>query len=725
MSVSGPGPSSAADLRRWPLTVLDRLTQRNDGSDGERLHRLESHFRRGLCVYSDYSGISGEHEIFWQMTHALQQRSMYASMDSVQLTRVCDFGSVQQNVLMQLSALEPEGFCVMQDINDRLPPVARQVLDAAMPPRDADVVTAAAAYKDMASYLMDNRQWVYTDAFSQCLAHSRRCRLFRRIDDSPAQELDADSQPSPSKRPRVEGPRKLRINFAGTTCKGWSMAGKQLQFSDVSERPHAVWITERFRRAEVAEEDLFFSECTPKYPVQAPLAWLGPPEDQVQADFYKFFQATLQLTGDEVYAEQTRLAKLRGHFLPETPAAVQKHQVYSPGQLVRLQAYDKMRLCKFDPVDDKKNKGKKPCFICTKLAMKGKRWKKLICWTQFKKSYVNARTERSRNGSKPFEFKQWVRRCVNEMGWLWIPIIEESHSDRDRTKLNVIEESSAAEKDLSDADRHILFSHCNSSIDAPKDDFFFQAKDEPVSPSGPEETPQKRKASEAQASGISEVSPQEKRARLKIARVSSGPAFSTFRVSSAEKIQSVVQSKVQVLTLAVSNGTECVSMQEFTEQADDSVLQSYRSMLSHAMEVAQAWLAEPKDLKDPETFSDGLPEGVASANLAVSTQLESAGAHVKLVQGGASLHSLAYWRWMFKKVMICEEAAVIAEQMDVFKDDMQVFEQFRKGLAKICSDVKSYLTQKDKSKIKEEQKRLKAAQKQEAQAQKAHAKKEA
>ncbi|CAJ1412420.1 unnamed protein product, partial [Effrenium voratum] len=394
MSVSGPGPSSAADLRRWPLTVLDRLTQRNDGSDGERLHRLESHFRRGLCVYSDYSGISGEHEIFWQMTHALQQRSMYASMDSVQLTRVCDFGSVQQNVLMQLSALEPEGFCVMQDINDRLPPVARQVLDAAMPPRDADVVTAAAAYKDMASYLMDNRQWVYTDAFSQCLAHSRRCRLFRRIDDSPAQELDADSQPSPSKRPRVEGPRKLRINFAGTTCKGWSMAGKQLQFSDVSERPHAVWITERFRRAEVAEEDLFFSECTPKYPVQvkiseplqpthtvisvvvgpdslgwpvrrkrvfccglsnATVAWLGPPEDQVQADFYKFFQATLQLTGDvfllaspeEVYAEQTRLAKLRGHFLPETPAAVQKHQVYSPGQLVRLQAYDKMRLCKF------------------------------------------------------------------------------------------------------------------------------------------------------------------------------------------------------------------------------------------------------------------------------------------------------------------------------------------------------------------------------------------
>ncbi|CAJ1355224.1 unnamed protein product, partial [Effrenium voratum] len=460
-----------------------------------------------------------------------------------------------------------------------------------------------------------------------------------------------------------------------------------------------------------------------------------------------------------------------------------------------------------DPVDDKKNKGKKPCFICTKLAMKGKRWcdahnrifdcmyyqakkaqelqlfesvmsksltakqaietfesenpcdgkwgrKKLICWTQFKKSYVNARTERSRNGSKPFEFKQWVRRCVNEMGWtdaqansewdrwektnvsrdsnglngamrLWIPIIEESHSDRDRTKLNVIEESSAAEKDLSDADRHILFSHCNSSIDAPKDDFFFQAKDEPVSPSGPEETPQKRKASEAQASGISEVSPQEKRARLKIARVSSGPAFSTFRVSSAEKIQSVVQSKVQVLTLAVSNGTECVKMKEFTEQADDSVLQSYRSMLSHAMEVAQAWLAEPKDLKDPETFSDGLPEGVVSANLAVSTQLESAGAHVKLVQGGASLHSLAYWRWMFKKVMICEEAAVIAEQMDVFKDDMQVFEQFRKGLAKICSDVKSYLTQKDKSKIKEEQKRLKAAQKQEAQVQKAHAKKEA
>ena len=61
----------------------------------------------------------------------------------------------------------------------------------------------------------------------------------------------------------------VRVNMAGTVCTGWSAAGKGLHFADPSERPHAIWASERVARAEQGLEDFMISECTPRYPVQA------------------------------------------------------------------------------------------------------------------------------------------------------------------------------------------------------------------------------------------------------------------------------------------------------------------------------------------------------------------------------------------------------------------------------------------------------------------------
>ena len=71
MAANKPGPVSVAELGSWPLSVLKNLLCAGDGNDGERLSRLRAILRDGMCVYSDYSGLAGEYEIWTQMREAL------------------------------------------------------------------------------------------------------------------------------------------------------------------------------------------------------------------------------------------------------------------------------------------------------------------------------------------------------------------------------------------------------------------------------------------------------------------------------------------------------------------------------------------------------------------------------------------------------------------------------------------------------------------------------
>ncbi|CAE6935695.1 unnamed protein product [Symbiodinium natans] len=183
----------------------------------------------------------------------------------------------------------------------------------------------------------------------------------------------------------------VRVNMAGTVCTGWSAAGKGLHFADPSERPHAIWASERVARAEQGLEDFMISECTPRYPVQEKLsalenthdvfsivlspmmlgwpvrrtrvftcalnretmAWFGPPASEISAHFMQFFERSVATTGDiclaandaEVRAYLCEMARKRGFELPENVPLenVQLHHIYAPGQMVRLQSYEQDR----------------------------------------------------------------------------------------------------------------------------------------------------------------------------------------------------------------------------------------------------------------------------------------------------------------------------------------------------------------------------------------------
>ena len=202
---------------------------------------------------------------------------------SIQHARFCDIGSLQQTVLSHISAMCGNRTCVFSDINDRLPATAVMMLDSMLPNSKMSREDTARAYADMLAWLQDNRSWVFpAGATSHCLVHEKQCAAFPCVDESEGPALQPEGEvPEPSqKRLRrrlfqsdsesAPVPRKkLLVNMAGTTCCGWSSVGKGLHFADPSERPHAIWVTERRRRAEMDLEDVVFSECTTRYPVQA------------------------------------------------------------------------------------------------------------------------------------------------------------------------------------------------------------------------------------------------------------------------------------------------------------------------------------------------------------------------------------------------------------------------------------------------------------------------
>lgn len=232
------GPTTVQQFCKWPQRLLNHLLQNGDGSDGLRTARIHALFSREVLVYSDYSGMAGEYEFLFQIENAMQSDGIVMDAN-IKHHRVCDHSKIAQTILKQISDMEFSEMCVFNDINDRLPKHCRDWLDA-----------AGNAYESMQTYLDENREIAFAGPVAaHCVAHSRDCNPF-------------PEEPDPSSS------QSLRLNFAGTTCRGWSAAGKNGRFSDPSERPHAIWLMERKYRASKLMEDAFFSECTPRYPVE-------------------------------------------------------------------------------------------------------------------------------------------------------------------------------------------------------------------------------------------------------------------------------------------------------------------------------------------------------------------------------------------------------------------------------------------------------------------------
>lgn len=382
-----PGPSDLEGLFNWPEDHLRTIIAHKD-----RCSRLQAVVRRGIVNTTDYSGMDSPREVCFMLEHAM--RAEFAWGGSVprpllRFIRSCDWAKVPQGVLVQMSTeLDSRQSCVFPSLEARLPNEASALLDSMQPvlnagstglPKkstvDPDMIALAqSAYTEMATWLERNGQWVFNkDAVSDCLVHNKKC-------------------PATPPLPR-DMPSALRVNWAGTTCTGWTAVGQQLRFADPSERCHAVWLAERQQKALDNTEDMFFQENVPKYPfkeklreplhdthdiirvvvgpedlgwpsrrrrslccglVRSKWKWSGPTSDQaIQTEFEQIFKRTGRLSGNsfllapssEVRAWYSLKLAQRGiHVSGDKPLDIPSRlqDILPPGARLRLEAYKKI-----------------------------------------------------------------------------------------------------------------------------------------------------------------------------------------------------------------------------------------------------------------------------------------------------------------------------------------------------------------------------------------------
>eukprot|EP00438_Fugacium_kawagutii_P033637 Skav229860 [mRNA] locus=scaffold148:134151:135907:- [translate_table: standard] len=289
----------------WPSTIVEKLFQRGDGSDGLRITRFNELVKNTLQVYSDYSGLAGEYEFLFQLQEALHAKlGCAAGTFDIEHCRVCDHSKIAQKILCKLSDLEMGRMCVMDDINDRLPRLDKEWMDACEP-QGLDATQASQAFAAMEKYVVENREQIFSmSGMGKCIMHGQDCPLY------------------PDRTEKLAEPLKKT----------------HLLMSVVLEPSMLGWPARRKR---------MFSCGLSK----ATMAWIGPQNsDDVLKDFLRFFEepvtedGSVFLLADQkaIYDEQRVLARLRGHVhTPENVTDLGKHQFLAPGQLVRLEAYRK------------------------------------------------------------------------------------------------------------------------------------------------------------------------------------------------------------------------------------------------------------------------------------------------------------------------------------------------------------------------------------------------
>ena len=311
------GPSTYAEISKWPIDMLHRATLSGEVCT----QRMQEFFGGGLRVNGDYSGYDCPREMLTQLWKAMALEEVYSVMPTLTFARSCDNAKVPQQALLYL-ANEVDGgkSCVATDIEKCLTQEATNKLNGFLNvAKDVgDNASFQKAFAEMLGYLLGNLDTVFKPGLAApCEVHGCEC---------------------PHAGALPEGDSALSVNFAGTTCVGWSTVGLRQEFAHVSERTHAIWLSQRAIMAIKKAEHGFFQECTHRYPVasklQRPLkpwffivwiklcgtdcgfpskrlrifsfggslvslVWCGPSsQKEIQADFFRLFRRRVCASGD-------------------------------------------------------------------------------------------------------------------------------------------------------------------------------------------------------------------------------------------------------------------------------------------------------------------------------------------------------------------------------------------------------------------------------------------
>ena len=335
------GIRNAEDYEAWPIFSVSSIFDAGDGLDTSRRSTFEQNLQRGLMCTSDYTGLWGDREALTQVLQGYDRKFGGNSASSVRFVRACDWNGCAQDVVKYWHEVVDENSCCLFDsILDRLPPIARSWVDSATPDEPCSSASAADAHADILLWLQEHKSMAFPfNATSKCLTHGGRCfvnpllAMAKRSKEKQQREAKRLRRSDSSSSAQASTSAPLVMNNAGTTCTGWTPAGKTLRFADPSEVPHAVYQVERGAAAESGWENLFVQGNSEKhdyitklakplkhtrtvirikwtptkggYPLRRPrsytagisqstMVWLGPvDEEDIQLHFEHFFKKDL------------------------------------------------------------------------------------------------------------------------------------------------------------------------------------------------------------------------------------------------------------------------------------------------------------------------------------------------------------------------------------------------------------------------------------------------
>ena len=320
----------------------------------------------------------------------------------------------------------------------------------------------------------------------------------------------------------------------------------------------------------------------------------------------------------------------------------------------------------------------------------------------------------------------------------------------DRRKSTSRVETSAAEKNLGDADRDLILDQVmKSGVPNSVDDRFFSAdvaqEDECVGKVTPTKV---KREQEDTPEDTPEKTTEEKKKETKIAKLLGGSAsLCSFRANLAEKFAEGLttrKDKMQVANEKLKEaqaklGTAFQSEQEPKSSGND-VLSSYNALLETCLEICEAWLdtISPEQLgpsgsdqksDDKDTDKTGenepTPPAVQQKQQHLLDCLKKAESQVKLSNGEMEIWSLAMFEFLRHQLMTSTSPSWLVDFESNMKGNWAVQDVFQKALVRIAADVTSYVNQKARNARRNEEKKKKEEESRAAKARRAEAKAQA
>ena len=273
------------------------------------------------------------------------------------------------------------------------------------------------------------------------------------------------------------------------------------------------------------------------------------------------------------------------------------------------------------------------------------------------------------------------------------------------------------------------------------DDRFFTEAVGREEAEGNSNTPEKSHVKrEPDASPEKTETPEEKKKKAKIAKLSSGASLCSFRAGLLDKFVEGVKIRTEKMQLAagkIKEAQEKLSKSLGSQQdACGQVVASYNTMLQACENICKAWLdslpsealklapkVEKKEIEEGDDYvKPEVPDAVEQKHQHFLQLVKNAEPQIRLCNGDLELISLVMLEFYQHLLSSASSPAWLVAFESECKSLWSVQDVFQKSLVRISTDVLSYISQKERTAARNQERKRKEDESRAAKTQRAQAK---